>query len=241
MKSSVGTIFLGVLSFFVLSGCGDDKKSSQVDPQTQTQPDPQTQTQEEPQTQANANELVAAAKPGSVCTQVEKNLLDWGAWQEADPSQLGNDPARGGTNCVQVDVDETDQAAVTALNAEITKLDQARTGNETLCKWVTSGGSNWVCKPPSDLTQIKSTFIARYVPYMNGYRCSSQQEATITSSDCIKMTEERSGSGNVQVVMTDTGFSTHINTARNASEFLCLRYIGINNVNTQFLCRTETE
>ena len=231
MKSSLVTIF-SVFSFFVLSGCGGDDKKSQSQPQSQ---------------QGDTGYSLVDAKGEVECTQIEKNLLDWDGWEQADPSQLGNDPAGAEDDCVQIDVDETDQTAVTALDEEISELNQARTESETLCKWGTSSGNNWICKPSSDLTQIKSAFADHYAPRNGGGRCSSTQEAAINAissgtgpsdatQNCVRMA---TNSGGLQVIISDEDFNEHVNAARSANESLCFWYVGISNVNYHHLCRVQ--
>ena len=231
MKSSLVTIF-SVFSFFVLSGCGGDDKKSQTP----------------------AVYDLLDVKVGSECTQIEKNLLDWDGWEQGDPSQLGNDPAGAGANCVQIDVDETDQAAVTTLNEEVNEFDQARTESETLCKWGTSSGNNWICKPSSDLTQIKSDFASHYSLLTNKSRwcVTAKRKAAINAisggtdpseatQNCAMMTSETSyGGSNVEIVITDEKFNEHVNTARSANESLCFWRTNIHRITlNHYLCRVQ--
>ena len=234
MKSSLVTLF-GILSLFVLSGCGDDNKDSQTEP-------------------GDGYSLVNA-KAETDCTQIEKNLLDWNGWQQANPSQLGDDPTGAGTNCLQINIDETDQDAVSTLNEKIDELNKARTEGQTFCKWAVPSGSTYtgntyLCKPPSDLTQIKSDFANYYSTRSNNRRCSNTQQAalntisggslpTSATQNCTKMTEAPPPGDNARVVITDDKFNEHINTARSANESLCFWYIGLSNVYTQFLCRVQ--
>ena len=230
MKSSLVTIF-GVLSLFVLSGCGDDDKSSQ----------------DNPGGGGSIGPNLVSAKAATGCTQMEKNLLDWGSWQTGNPSQLGNDPTRAGTNCLQINIDETDQDALATLNEKIGELDQSKAAGQTLCKWETSSGDAYICKPTSssDLTQIKNDFASYYSSPSNNRVCNSQQTSAIggymraiSSPKCTTMTERPARGENVEVTITNEKFLEHINTARSANEALCSWYIGVSNVYTQFLCRT---
>ena len=230
MKSGLVTIFW-VFSLFVLSGCGGSDSSSQAESGPGGGDD-------------DVYSLVNA-KSETDCTQVEKNLLDWGAWQSADPSRLGNDPAGAGTSCLQINIDETDQDALAALNEKIGELDETKAESETLCKWEIPSGNTYLCKPPSDLTQIKSSFASYYSTRSNNRGCTNQQITAVggmtarNTGLCIAMTEEPVGTGNVRVTITDEKFNEHINAARSASESLCFWYVGISNVMTQLFCRAQ--